>query len=142
MTKYQGTLTDCRIPLPEEVLLHYGRQLHSAIKCMHMAGYCHLDVKPANIFLADGDCLLGDYGAATKIGDEIHERTTASYYPRDAAFTAEVETDMQMLAVTLLQMFGSIAAPVTEAMAREEIMTAIGLVDNDNVKVFLQSLFN
>jgi serine/threonine protein kinase len=141
MIKYQGTLTDCRIPLTEQVLLHFGKNLHSALTCMHNAGYCHLDVKPANIFLRDGDCFLGDYGAATRIGHDIHERTV-SYYPHDAAYVAEIETDMLMLAVTLLQLFGRIASPVTQAMARVEIMTAIELVDNDNVNGFLQSLFS
>lgn len=148
MTHYQGTLTQCKIPLTEEVLLHFGRQLLEAVRALHSAGCCHLDIKPANIFLLDArdnsvaDCFLGDYGAAVEIGNEIHERTV-NYYPKDGSFVAEPITDMYLLAaVTLLEMFGSIPkASERYPTTKDEIRGAIDLVESDPVQKFLLSLF-
>lgn len=55
MQKYQSTLSRCKIPLKEAVLLRYGEQLRSGLLAMHASGYCHLDVKPANVFLWEGN---------------------------------------------------------------------------------------
>jgi serine/threonine protein kinase len=147
MTHYQGTLTQCKIPLTEEVLLHFGRQLLKAVRALHNAGYCHLDIKPSNIFLLDArdtslaDCFLGDYGAAVKIGGDIHEKTV-NYYPKDGSFVAERITDMYLLAVTLLEMFGSIPkASERDPMTKDEIRGAIDAVKSDAVQQFLLDLF-
>jgi hypothetical protein len=39
MKHYQGTLSQCKIPLTDEILLHYGQQLHKAVSTIHQAGY-------------------------------------------------------------------------------------------------------
>lgn len=76
MKHFQGTLLQCKIPLTAEVLLRYGQFLRIALSTLHQAGFCHLDVKPSNIFLFEEACYLGDYGAAVKTGDPIRELTT------------------------------------------------------------------
>lgn len=138
MRKYQSTLSRCKIPLAEPVLLRYGEQLKTAISIMHDNGYCHMDIKPANIFLWEGKCLLGDYGGATKIGELVREHTTA-YYPSNAGRHAKPKTDYYLLAVTLLEMFGCVVSP-PGAMTMEEITTKIDTVESDNVKAFLSQL--
>jgi serine/threonine protein kinase len=75
------------------VLLRFGNQLKVAIAHIpHKTSYCHLDIKPANIFLLEHDCFLGDYGAATKIGEPVTE-LTRTYYPNDLPDRAETKTD-------------------------------------------------
>ena len=138
MRKYQSTLSRCKIPLTEQVLLRYGEQLKTAISAMHERGYCHMDIKPANIFLWEDDCLLGDYGGATKVGERVREHTMV-YYPSDAGSHAKMETDYFLLAVTLLEMFGSVASP-PGAMTFKEIKSKVDILENQNVKAFLSQL--
>ena len=142
MIHYQATLAQCKIPLIEEVLLRYGQHLYQAVSTMHKAGYCHLDIKPSNIFLFQGDCFLGDYGAAVKIGEQVRERTI-KYFPKDGDFEAKEETDMYLLAMTLLEMYGTIprASERKDSLTKGEIHDAIGGVQNEAVRHFLSSLF-
>eukprot|EP00523_Entomoneis_sp_CCMP467_P014755 CAMPEP_0168785636 /NCGR_PEP_ID=MMETSP0725-20121227/10853_1 /TAXON_ID=265536 /ORGANISM="Amphiprora sp., Strain CCMP467" /LENGTH=357 /DNA_ID=CAMNT_0008835749 /DNA_START=70 /DNA_END=1146 /DNA_ORIENTATION=+ len=142
MKHFQGTLSQCKIPLDAEILLRYGKYLQKALSTLHKAGFCHLDVKPSNIFLFEDACYLGDYGAAVKTGDPIQERTT-KYYPTDGDFDAKEETDMYLLAVTLLEMFGTIRrASERSALSKEEIHEKIASVETDEVRLFLTSLFD
>jgi hypothetical protein len=143
MRHYQGTLAQCKIPLKEEVLLRYGGYLTEAVTSLHRAGYCHLDIKPANVFLFVKECFLGDYGAAVKTGAPIRERTI-KYYPQDGDFEAKEETDMYLLAVTLLEMYGSIrqASEREKSLSKAEILDAIRGEQNMNVRTFLLSLFD
>jgi hypothetical protein len=142
MKSFQGTLSQCRIPLAAETLLRYGKHLQKALSTLHKAGFCHLNVKPSNIFLFEEACFLGDYGAAVKIGDPIRERTT-KYYPADGDFEAKEETDMYLLAVTLLEMFGTIPqASERSALSKEEIRETIASVGNAEVRIFLTLLFD
>lgn len=139
MKHYQTTLAQCKIPLMADVLLRYGRQLKAAISHMHEKGYCHLDIKPSNIFLLESECFLGDYGAATKIGAEILE-CTRNYYPKDFPYLAEKKTDFLLLAKTMMEMFGSIKSPVVP-MTTEEILDEVGKIKDESVKEFLQACF-
>jgi serine/threonine protein kinase len=140
MKHYQTTLAQCKIPLPANVLLKYGKQLKVAISHMHQMGYCHLDIKPANIFLLEGDCFLGDYGAATKIGLDISE-CTRTYYPTDFPHLAETKTDFLLLAKTLMEMFGAIQSPVV-SMSTDEVLKAVETVKDQSVKEFLHACFD
>lgn len=140
MKHYQTTLAQCRIPLTADVLLRFGNQLKVAIAHMHKTGYCHLDIKPANIFLLERDCFLGDYGAATKIGDHVTE-VTRTYYPNDMPARAETKTDFLLLAKTLMEMFGAIQSPV-QSMSTAEIMKAVGNIKDQSVKDFLLACFD
>jgi serine/threonine protein kinase len=143
MKHYQGTLSQCKIPLTVEVLLRYGQYLHKAVSTLHQAGYCHLDIKPSNIFLFEEACYLGDYGAAAKTGDPIHERTI-KYYPKDGNFEAKEETDMYLLAATLLEVFGAIpqaSSQRNDSFTKQEIHEYITTVESKEVQDFLSSLF-
>jgi serine/threonine protein kinase len=142
MKHYQGTLSQCNIPLTEPVLLRFGQCLRTAVSTLHQVGYCHLDIKPSNIFLFETACYLGDYGAAVKTGDPIHERTI-KYYPKDGDFDAKEETDMYLLAVTLLELFGSIpnAWQRQDSFTKQEIHELIATVESELVRDFLSSLF-
>jgi serine/threonine protein kinase len=50
MKQFQTTLAQIIIPLPVRVLLKYGSDIKRAIVYMHDKGYCHLDIKPSNVF--------------------------------------------------------------------------------------------
>lgn len=85
---------------------------------------------------------MGDYGAAVRTGDPIRERTM-KYYPTDGDFEAKEETDMYLLAVTLLEMFGTIPqASERSALSKEEIHKKIASVGANEVRIFLTSLFD
>ena len=140
MKHFQITLAQCKIPLTETVLLKFGNQLKRAIQHMHKNGYCHLDLKPSNVFLLEGNCYLGDYGAAKPIGQEIIE-CTRNYYPSDLPPLAEKKTDYLLLAKTLLEMCGEIESPV-KPMSTEEILGSIQGVKTESVRDFLTSCFD
>ena len=141
MKHYQGTLSQCKIPLTAEVILRFGRHLQMAVLTLHQAGYCHMDIKPSNVFLFEGMCYL-DFGAAAKTGDPIRERTF-KYYPKDGDFEANEKTDFYLLAMTLLEMFGAIPmAPHRDSsLTKKEIHEAIQTVGSEKVQEFLVSLF-
>ena len=55
----------------------------SGLRALHAAGYAHCDVKPGNIFVSStGQCFLGDFDAATVIGENVI-RTTDAFLPQE-----------------------------------------------------------
>lgn len=50
----------------------------------HAEGLCHRDVKPGNIFKADGLVILGDWGAAAATGEEVPWTGTDGFYDQPA----------------------------------------------------------
>jgi hypothetical protein len=57
-------------PLPPQHAADLGGRLLSALRCAHVAGILHRDVKPSNVLLgADGRAVLTDFGIATLEGD-------------------------------------------------------------------------
>jgi hypothetical protein len=108
---------------------------------MHEAGFCHLDTKHRKYFVPGRMFSLILNGAVTKIVDEIRERTV-SYSPQDS-HTAEIQADMLLLAVRLLEIFGSVKPPtqLERSMSRDEIMAAITEVESAAVRVILLSIF-
>ncbi|GEM75141.1 protein kinase family protein [Vibrio sagamiensis] len=56
-------------------------QLAGALEFMHTRGICHLDIKPSNILVSDGDHVkLIDFGAARYIGEsEAHAEASLNY---------------------------------------------------------------
>ena len=81
---------------------------------------------------------MGDYGGATRIGEVVREHTL-SYYPSNAGRFAKKETDFLLLAVTLLEMFGTISSPPAP-MTIEEITAAVVGVGSESVRMFLRQL--
>ncbi|WP_281187446.1 serine/threonine protein kinase [Vibrio harveyi] len=56
-------------------------QLAAALEFMHTRGICHLDIKPSNVLVSEGDYVkLIDFGAARYIGEtESHAEASLSY---------------------------------------------------------------
>ncbi|UTZ44270.1 serine/threonine protein kinase [Vibrio campbellii] len=56
-------------------------QLAGALEFMHTRGICHLDIKPSNVMVSEGDYVkLIDFGAARYIGEaESHAEASLSY---------------------------------------------------------------
>eukprot|EP00045_Choanoeca_perplexa_P003646 m.32442 g.32442 ORF g.32442 m.32442 type:complete len:304 (-) comp12151_c0_seq2:41-952(-) len=67
--------------IPEPMILRYTKDVCIALKHIHEhqpQGYCHRDVKPANVLLSDQDePILMDFGSMTKATLEIKSRQEA-----------------------------------------------------------------
>jgi hypothetical protein len=107
---------------------------------MHQCGYCHMDIKPANVFLWQKNCMLGDYSGATKTGEPVREHTQ-SYYPSDAGSYAKKRDRLHAPYTTplLLEMFGFVTSP-PGPMTAEEIKSKVASVGNERVKASLEQL--
>jgi tRNA A-37 threonylcarbamoyl transferase component Bud32 len=66
-------------PLPEPELRRLANDLCAALAAAHAAGIVHRDVKPANIFLAEGRALLGDFGISRASGTDELDLTDAGF---------------------------------------------------------------
>lgn len=51
--------------LPADQLLTFSMNMTSATMYLHYKKVCHRDIKPQNIFIAEGQAKLGDFGVAT-----------------------------------------------------------------------------
>ena len=97
--------------LPETttaVLLRLYNQMSDALKSLHAMGFAHMDVKPANILIANnGDFILADFGSIVPMGSR--SESTPAYLPREmwnrerASPVASPMVDWWMLAVTVCE---------------------------------------
>lgn len=113
MSHYTSTLQSCaRGPELCTLFEHVAVSIFEGLHAIHAAEYCHLDVKPGNIFIdSQGRSFLGDYDAALNPG-QIVTRTTPTFLPREMAIlqarnrlVATPAVDFGMLACTLLFMY-------------------------------------
>ena len=65
-------------PLPEDLAMHYVRQIGSALQVVHGNGLLHRDIKPQNIILRQGtqDVVLIDFGIAREFSSELSQTHT------------------------------------------------------------------
>ncbi|XP_070394982.1 uncharacterized protein [Dermacentor albipictus] len=63
-------LLDERGPLGTFDICRFGRQLTSALHYCHRNNVLHLDVKPSNVLVHNGDCKLADFGSSATRGSQ------------------------------------------------------------------------
>ena len=98
-------------PMPENLVVHYIRQLAYALHHLHSQRMIHRDVKPMNVFLtSSGDVKLGDVGLSIVLPDG---NSHASTFCGTAAYSApemlqgqgyDGKIDVWALGVTLYQL--------------------------------------
>lgn len=70
-------------PVPTRQLLEWGAMLAEALESLHARGLYHRDVKPVNILIHGGRCVLADYGSVGQAGSQIEFPGTEGYVPPD-----------------------------------------------------------
>ncbi|XP_029447166.1 serine/threonine-protein kinase mos-like [Rhinatrema bivittatum] len=105
-----------RAPSPPRCL-RYARQVASGLRFLHAAGIVHLDLKPANLLLAEGDvCKIGDFGCSRRLQD-LRSPAAAAAHPCQLGGTythrapellrgerVTAKADVYSFAITLWQM--------------------------------------
>lgn len=125
MPLYPATLQHVPRPMDPAAVLKCGQQLKSTLDSIHNKGYGHNDVKAPNVFLdTEGNCVLGDFGAAQKLDAVPNERTN-THWPAELdgggdTSKTSVAVDYFLLAVTLLERAGAheLVMDTTAAMLR------------------------
>ena len=99
--------------IPEEIIIHYLRQILDAIEYAHNIGVVHRDIKPANIMITRTDFVkITDFGIAKIINvDEMTKAGTAIigtplYMAPEQILGAKIEprTDIYSLGILLYEM--------------------------------------
>ena len=110
MPRYDSTLQSCaQDPELGTLFEHVAVSVFDGLCAIHTTEYCHLDVKPGNIFIdSKGGVFLGDFDAALIVG-RVVDRTTPTFLPRELAILkarglliANQVVDFGMLACTLM----------------------------------------
>ena len=79
--------------LPQEQALNLLAQLLEALLYLHGRGIVHQDIKPANVFMKDGNAKLGDFGVArTQDNPKPFERAGSPFYMAPEIFQGNVAT--------------------------------------------------
>ncbi|KAH0596785.1 hypothetical protein MHUMG1_05093 [Metarhizium humberi] len=80
------TFINSRGRLPEDLSIHFFRQMMSAISYCHSFNVCHRDLKPENILItADLQIKIADFGMAALHQTATHQLATACGSPHYAA---------------------------------------------------------
>ncbi len=101
--------------MSEQKALHYIRQVADALRYVHSKNRLHLDIKPGNIMVEEGDnAILIDFGASKQYDEEAGENTstllgkTPGYAPPEQMGNDVVKftpsTDIYALGATLYKL--------------------------------------
>lgn len=119
-------------PLPEDLAIHYIRQIGAALQVVHQNGLLHRDVKPQNIILRQGtqEVVLIDFGIAREF---VHGRTqthtsiiSVGYAPIEQYMSQERRTpatDVYGLAATLYALLTA-QVPIASILRNRQAMPA------------------
>ncbi|XP_050052612.1 uncharacterized protein Mos [Dermacentor andersoni] len=99
-------LLDERGPLLTFDVCRFGRQLASALHYCHRNNVLHLDVKPSNVLVHNGDCKLADFGSSATRGSQPKVCGTVQYMAPEVLLgqRPEFSADVYSLGVVLWQM--------------------------------------
>ncbi|MEM7476831.1 MAG: protein kinase [Planctomycetota bacterium] len=114
-------------PLPYEDVIHYARQVSSALAQAHRLGLVHGDIKPSNLVLADDKTVkLSDFGLSKTEGTQPSTGIsgTLSYLAPELlqGGAPTLQSDMYSLGVTLFELtFGRRPYALTGKTIAEQI---------------------
>ena len=117
--------------LPEYEAIKYIRQIGAALTYMHSHELLHMDVKPKNVMLKDGRCVLIDFGLAKQYDEHGQPESSTGlgagtagyapleqmYYSDDKGFAPTI--DVYALGATLFKMLTSKTPPPASVVLNE-----------------------
>ena len=143
MKIYPATVEQIPSPLQITSLLNLGKSIRKSLDIIHSNGYCHLDIKPSNIFATDDidpskRYVLGDFGSVAAMGQPAIGVSEA-YFPKGEDKQASRSLDYLLLAITLLEK--SALWSVSDGnLTREEVVAKINKIEDVELKFFLENL--
>ena len=115
-------------PVPEEVASAMMIEVLKAIDFAHQHGVIHLDLKPANIMVADsGEIKVLDFGIAVDVEQDVKKVMGSPLYMAPEQVLGQkpdFATDIYALGVTLFQMIAG-KPPYPNYISREELFKLI-----------------
>ena len=73
------SLAQMQKPIREDVVIHYLRQILSALEYVHNVDLLHLDIKPSNIMIdSHGNAILIDFGASKQLDPTSNNQSLLS----------------------------------------------------------------
>jgi len=151
MPKYERSLDAApEVVLPQVVLFSRAKALLDALRHVHAAGFVHMDVKEANVFVDAAGCwALGDFGSAVREGEAIMS-TTRGLHPGLAGWRAahppllaRREHDLYMAAGLLVRQLDVPAVRIAcgdEGPRVEELRARVARVEHDDLRALLIGL--
>ena len=151
MPKYERSLDAApEVVLPQAVLILRAKALLGALRHVHAAGFVHMDVKEANVFVdAAGNWALGDFGSAVREGAAITS-TTRGLHPGLAGWAAARPPlcarrahDLYMAAGLLVRQLDAPALRVAcgdEGPREEELRARVARVEHEDLRALLTGL--
>ncbi|KAH7977890.1 hypothetical protein HPB49_003862 [Dermacentor silvarum] len=99
-------LLDERGPLGTLDVCRFGRQLASALHYCHRNNVLHLDVKPSNVLVHNGESKLADFGSSATRGSQPKVCGTVQYMAPEVLLgqRPEFSADVYSLGIVLWQM--------------------------------------
>jgi len=81
----------------------------------------------------------GDYGAVTKLGEELHEYSDG-YFPPDVALVGDQKADFPLLAVAMLEILGKWRPGIDPSLQIPQIREMVGTITSLSLRGLLAEL--